>query len=196
MLQFVDFLLQSVYRPKAIPSSYIEEAFKKTVADVQYHYSDLRPVEIAHRIQANQNELAVFLFRLGCVLHERAEDSLIPQVHSLLKRFCGCEIYFNNKIDVGFYVVHGEGAVLGSRNRIEKGFKIHQGCTIGHNQNGGGAGSTIGNDVVMYANSSLIGELHVGDRVVIGAHVLFTADLAEDSIVLADAKTRIKERRY
>lgn len=43
----------------------------------------------------------------------------------------------------------------------------------------------------MYANSSLIGELHVGDRVVIGAHVSVTADLAEHQIVLADVKTRI-----
>lgn len=196
MLQFVEFLLQSVYRPKAIPSPYIEEAFKKTVADVQYHFPDLHSVKIAHRIQANQNELAVFLFRLGRVLHERAEDSLIPQVHSLLKRFCGCEIYFNNEIDVGFYVVHGEGTVLGSRNRIGEGFKIHQGCTIGHKQNGGGAGSTIGNDVVMYANSSLIGELHVGNRVVIGSHVLVTRDMEGDSIVLADVKTKIKERIY
>jgi len=196
MLQFVDFLLQSIYSPKAITPSYIEEACKKTVADNQYHYADLHPVKIAHRIQTNQNELAVFLFRLGRLLHERAEDSILPQVHSLLKRFCGCEIYFNNKIDVGFYVVHGEGTVLGSRNRIGKGFKTHQGCTIGHKQNGGGAGSTIGNDVVMYANSSPIGELHVGDRVVIGAHVLATEDLGEDSIVLADVKTRIKERKY
>lgn len=81
MLKFVDFLLQAAYSPKAIPSSYIEEAFKRTVADVQYHYADLCPVEIANRIQANQNELAVFLFRLGRVLHERAEDSLLPQMH-------------------------------------------------------------------------------------------------------------------
>ena len=69
----------------------------------------------------------MFLFMLGRVKHKSVEDSLILQVQSLLRRFCVCEIYLNNQSDVGFYVAHGEGTVLGSRYRIKKGFKITSG---------------------------------------------------------------------
>ncbi|ESU23918.1 serine O-acetyltransferase [Flavobacterium saliperosum S13] len=103
-----------------------------TFKDVVYHFPDLTPEEIKNRIISNSNELAVFLFRLGSELHQNNQEDLKPQIHWLLRELCSCEIYFNNKIDEGFYVVHGQGTVIGSRNVIGKGFKIHQGCTIGH----------------------------------------------------------------
>ena len=105
------------------------------------------------------------------------------QIHSLLKQFCNCEIYFNNEIDEGFYLVHGEGTVIGSRNKIGKGFVIHQGCTIGHKKNGTGKGNIIGNNVTLYANSSILGELTIGNNVVIGAHILVLNNLEDNSIV-------------
>lgn len=49
--------------------------------------------------------------------------------------------------------------------------------------------------MVMFANSSIIGDLSVGDHVDIGAHVLVkTRDLADNSVVLADTKLRIMKR--
>ena len=93
------------------------------------------------------------------------------------------EIYFNNEIGEGFYVVHGQGTVIGSRNKIGKGFVIHQGCTIGHKKNGAGAGNIIGDNVTLYANSSIIGELNIGNNVTIGAHILVTKDVPDNTVV-------------
>lgn len=195
MKEFVDFLLTKVYIPKPIPAHYIEVAFGRTLLDVKFHFSEITEEEIKSRITSNSNELAVFLFRLGNVLHENNQEELKPQIHWLLKELCSCELYFNNEIDTGFYIVHGEGTVLGSRNKIGKGFKIHQGCTIGHKKNRAGNGNIIGDNVTMYCNSSIIGELNIGNNVVIGAHVILTEDLINDKIIINSNKTEIKNLR-
>lgn len=192
MKEFVDFLLTKVYHPEEIPETYINKAFEQTVLDVNYHFPELTVYEIEKRIIANSNELAVFLFRLGNVLHQMNQEALKSQIHWLLKELCACEIYFNNQIEVGFYVIHGEGTVIGSRNVIGKGFKIHQGCTIGHKKNGVGRGNVIGNDVTMYCNSSIIGELRIEDNVVIGAHVLVVKDIPANYILTNSSELKEK----
>ena len=106
----------------------------------------------------------------------------------MLKEVCCCEVYFNNNIKEGFYIVHGEGLVIGSRNSIGKGFIIHQGCTIGHKINGSGNGNFIGDNVTIYCNSSVIGELNIGDNTIIGANVLVNKDVNKGSIVITTDK--------
>ena len=183
MKDFVDFLLKKVYNSKTIPQKIIEVAFNNVLKDVQYHFPSLSSEEIKKRIENNNNELALFLFRIGNELHNQKLEDLKPQIHWLLKELCSCEIYFNNCIDVGFYIIHGQGIVIGSRNVIGKGFVIHQGCTIGHKKNGAGNGNIIQNNVKMYCNSSIIGELNIEDNVIIGAHCLVTTDIALSTII-------------
>lgn len=192
MKNFVDFLLTKVYKSKSIPIEIVQSAFEKTVADVQYHFPEVSATEIESRIQSNSNELAIFLFRLGSELHQNHLDELKPQIHWLLKELCSCEIYFNNSIDVGFYVVHGQGTVIGSRNTIGKGFVIHQGCTVGHKKNGSGDGNRIGDDVTMYCNSSIIGELKIENETIIGAHIMLANDLDAKKIITADFEYKIR----
>lgn len=192
MKNFVAFLLTKVFKSEAIPDEIVQSAFEKTIADVQYHFPEVSAIEIERRIQSNSNELAVFLFRLGSELHQNNLDELKPQIHWLLKELCSCEIYFNNTIDVGFYVVHGQGTVIGSRNRIGKGFVIHQGCTVGHKKNGSGDGNIIGDNVTMYCNSSIIGELKIENETIIGAHIMLANDLDAKKIITADFEYKIR----
>lgn len=186
MDDFISFLLTKVYNSKSIPNEYITSAFHKTCADIHYHFPKITIDDIQNRITLNSNELAVFLFRLGNELYKNNLEELKPQVHWLLKELCSCEIYFNNQIDEGFYIIHGEGTVIGSRNKIGKGFKIHQGCTIGHKINGEGNGNIIGDNVTLYCNSSILGELTIGDNVIIGTHVLVTNNIANNVIVTSN----------
>ena len=183
MKNFVRFLLSKVYNSKPISDELIEAAFQKTVADLRYHFPEITLEEIRIRIETNGNELAIFLFRLGHELHINKLDDLKFQIHWLLKELCACEIYFNNEIEPGFYIVHGVGTVIGSRNKIGKGFKIHQGCTIGHKKNGSGKGNIIGDNVTIYSNSSIIGELVIGNDVVIGGNVLIFNDIESDTVI-------------
>lgn len=183
MKNFVKFLLDKVYKAQEIPDSYIEEAFLMTFKDVRYHFPEISQDIVKNKVQSNSNELAIFLFRLGSILYQKNLECLHSQIHWILKEVCSCELYFNNQIDEGFYVVHGEGTVIGSRNIIGKGFKIHQGCTIGHRKNGGGEGNRIGDNVVMYCNSSIIGQLNIGSNIIIGAHVVIKSNLENDTTI-------------
>ncbi|WP_299060612.1 hypothetical protein [uncultured Polaribacter sp.] len=188
IINFVEFLQKKVYKPIQIPSKIIDSALKTTIKDIQYHFKELSKKDIIRKIYSNSNELTVFLFRLGNELHLNDLDELKGQIHWLLKELCCCEIYFNNFIGEGFYVVHGEGVVIGSRNTIGKGFIIHQGCTIGHKINGSGKGNIIGNNVTLYCNSSIIGELNIGDNTIIGAHVLLNKDLEKGATAVMTSK--------
>ena len=192
MVDFVSFLQTKVYEPKAIPEKVILEAFEKTVKDINYHLPALSKKEIKLRIHCNANELAVFLFRLGNQLQTDNYKELTAQIHWLLKELCSCEIYFNNNIDEGFYVIHGQGTVIGSRNTIGKGFIIHQGCTIGHKKNGEGIGVVIGDNVTLYCSSSILGDIKIEDNVTIGAHVLVSTNISSNTIVLKDEAHKIK----
>lgn len=188
MEAFVSFLLRKVYRSIAIPKELIDIAFNKTVADVKYHLPNIKEATVKERIEHNENELALFLFRLGCELHVNKLESHKSQIHWLLKELCSCELYFNNNIATGFYIIHGQGTIIGSRNNIGKGFIIHQGCTIGHKKNGEGSGVTIGDDVTVYCNSSILGDITIEDNVVIGAHNLISIDVKSNTKIIAQNK--------
>ena len=57
------------------------------------------------------------------------------------------------------------------------------GAPLDIKKNGTGVGSVIGDNVTLYANSSIIGEIKVGNNVIIGAHVLVTKDILDNSII-------------
>lgn len=46
---------------------------------------------------------------------------------------------------------------------------------------------------MLYANSSIIGELNIGNNVVIGAHVLVTENVSDDKIVVSKENIKIKD---
>lgn len=193
MKDFLQFLLTKVYQPVQIPDHYIDHAFELVCLDIKYHFPSFSNDQIKNSIITNSNELAVFLFRLGSILHKNNEENLKPQIHWLLKELCCCEIYFNNEIDEGFYIVHGEATVIGSRNKIGKGFKIHHGCTIGHKKNGRGNGNILCDDVTMYCNSSIIGEVTIGNNVIIGAYVIVTNNILDNCLITQKGELLIRQ---
>lgn len=183
MIDFVSFLQRRVYHPVAIDDHFVLGALADTVSDARYHHPSVTVQEVERNIQSGQNALPVFLFRLGHALQRSGgATGALDQVHWLLRDLCACEIYFNNVIGVGFRVVHGEGTVIGSRNTIGRGFTIHHGCTVGHRSNGVGAGSRIGGDVTLYANSSVVGEISIGDGAIIGAGLTITRDVPAGAV--------------
>jgi len=188
VVDFIHFLLQRVYQAKPISDTVIFNALDNVVKDVKYHFPNSDEADVIEKIKTNQNELTLFLFRIGRALHMAKQDHLKPQIHFLMKDLCGCEIYFNSTIDEGFYIVHGEGTVIGSRNTIGKGFMIHQNCTVGHKINGAGKGNTIGNDVKMYCNSSILGSLTIGDNVTIGAHTMVNKNINANATVISSSR--------
>ena len=106
----------------------------------------------------------------------------LTQVRLISQDFvCSCEIYYSTSIGEGFYIVHGEGTVIGSRHKIGKGFKIYQGCTIMHTLTES-KGCKIGNNVTVYSHSQILGHIMIGDNVIIGAKSLVLKDIPNKHI--------------
>jgi len=178
---FVRFLMAKAYQGEkyAIKPEWIVRGLTATLADARYHAPERKDDDIVAEIVANGNSLPVFLYRLGREIREAegANAPVLAVLHGLMREVCSCEIYFSNVIGVGLQIIHGLGSVVGSRNTIGKGFRIYQGSTVGHRTIGEG-GATIGNDVTLYANASIIGPITVGDGVIINAQTIVTSDVA------------------
>lgn len=178
LYDFTTFILSRSYGFTAdmLETNIVRTAAEHSVTDSKYHY-EISPEEVFARICSNRNELPAYLYRLGrAALAERADHPLPAHLHWVMRELCSCEIYFSTAIDEGLLIIHGLGTVIGSRNRIGKGFTIYQGCTLGHIEDGG-RGSIIGDNVTMCANSLVLGELTIGDNAVIGSHSLVLKDV-------------------
>ncbi len=104
------------------------------------------------------------------------------EAFSLLGRQLGqIEIYYTAEIGHSFKINYGVGSVIGARCKIGSNCTIHQNCTVG-DRNGGRP--TIGNNVIMYAGSMILGDIHIGDNCIIGANSVITHDCPSNSVIV------------
>src|SRR5699024_2177315 len=141
MKEFIKYLANRVFvKPDRLfyNDKIIQKALALTLADVTYHFKNVTRDGLIHRITTHQNELIIFLYRFDNTIYKTDSSSIsLKAIHFLMKDLCSCEIYYSVEIGEGFYVFHGIGTGIGSRNKIGKGFRIFQNCTIGHrNANG------------------------------------------------------------
>ncbi|PLW80237.1 serine O-acetyltransferase [Candidatus Woesearchaeota archaeon] len=94
-----------------------------------------------------------------------------PRLVSQLARFLtGIEIHPGAKIEGGFFIDHGMGVVIGETTTIGKNCSIFQGVTLGGTgKHKGKRHPTIGDNVLIGANTTLLGPIEVGNNVNIGA---------------------------
>lgn len=193
---FINFSLKRlVYRSRPIDDDgMINGAFEETVLDFRYHFPEISEENVKNEILRNRI-LSVFLYRLLKKMHKQGyNDDEKYQIHFLMKVLCGCEIYWTSEIGEGFHVDHGVGVVIGSRCKIGKGFWMHHGCTIGHKSlEDFGEGPKIGNDVILYTNSHILGDITIGDKTVIAANSLVINDVEGNQVVAGNPAKKIKE---
>lgn len=186
MKDFIRFLFSKTYNNNfnyLNNTKYINMATEMTIEDVKYHYKERTSGEIIDNVKNNGNELPIFLYRLGnLVYHQIDNENMWKSIHWIMRECCSCEIFFSANIDIGFYIVHGVGTVLGPRHKIGKGFKIYQGCTVGQ-RNSTKDRCTIGDNVTLYSNSAILGNTRIGNNVEIGANSLVLRDIPSNNKV-------------
>jgi serine O-acetyltransferase len=87
----------------------------------------------------------------------------------LLNRWLnGCHIHPACKLKRSTRFIHGGMGIVLNRNvQFGENLAIYQNVTIGNDGNGGNP--RIGDNVTIYANSVVVGDITIGDNVVIGA---------------------------
>ena len=106
----------------------------------------------------------------------------------------GIDIHPGATIGKAFMIDHGTGVVIGETAIIGDNVKLYQGVTLGARSfptdeggnpvKGLARHPVIGNNVVIYANSTILGRITIGSDSVIGGNIWITSDVEPGSIVL------------
>jgi serine O-acetyltransferase len=102
-----------------------------------------------------------------------------------LRFLTGIEIHPGAKIGRRFFVDHGMGVVIGETAVVGDDVLIYHGVTLGGKEfTRAKRHPTIGNNVMIGAESIVLGNITVGDNVQIGAGSVVTKDVPPNSIVI------------
>jgi serine O-acetyltransferase len=100
-------------------------------------------------------------------------------IASVTRKRTGIDIHPAAKIGHGVFIDHGMGLVIGETASVGDNCVLYHGVTLGANTfEKVDRHPKIGNNVIIYANATLIGPIHIGDHSIVGA----------GAVVLKDAK--------
>src|SRR5262249_15364944 len=137
---------------------------------------------------------AITVFRVAHELH-RLGVPLIPRMMTEYAHSkTGIDIHPGATIGRRFFIDHGTGVVIGETARIGDGVKIYQGVTLGalsfpRDENGEILRNvkrhpTIENEVVIYANATILGgQTVIGHDAVIGSSAWITRSIEPYTVV-------------
>jgi len=137
---------------------------------------------------------AIMIYRLAHQLVE-LEVPIIPRIMSEYA-YQRTAIDINPKAHIGasFFIDHGSGVVIGATSEIGNRVRIYQGVTLGALSLPKDAGErlrntkrhpTIEDDVIIYANATILGgDTVIGSRSIVGGNVWLTQSIKSDTKVL------------
>jgi len=135
---------------------------------------------------------AITYYRIAHVLCELGHRVIARVITEEAHVLTGIDIHPAAKIDSPFFIDHGTGIVIGETTIIGHHVRLYQGVTLGAlslkdptKVRGEKRHPTIGNNVVIYANASILGgDVVIGDNVTIGGNVFLTESVPSDHKVL------------
>ncbi len=99
----------------------------------------------------------------------------------------GLEISPKATIGEGLYLGHPYNITVGADAVLGRNVNLYKGCTIGKTNTGKHPGTpTIGNDVYVGINATLVGNIHIGDDVMIASNALVNMDVPPHSVVIGN----------
>jgi serine O-acetyltransferase len=128
---------------------------------------------------------AVWGYRCAHVLWKMKRRILARMLSNWLRFLTGIEIHPGAVIGRRFVIDHGMGVVIGETAVIGDDVLIYHGVTLGGKHNARiKRHPTIGNNVMIGAESIVLGDITVGDNVQIGAGSVVTKDVPANSVVV------------
>ena len=147
----------------------------------------------------------IFLYRLAHEIFIKwGEVKEADQVYYLNKIMHSIDWFYAIDLPIHFLCEHPLGSVLG-RAKYGDFFFIYQGTTVGGNRSHGKlCYPTIGNNVILYANATVLGDCHIGNNVVISSGSYLINEIIPDNCivfgsspnVVVKVKTEEEIRKY
>ena len=108
----------------------------------------------------------------------------------------GYEISDSVKIGEGFYINHLGGIAINPKAKLGNNINITKGVTIGQTNRGHKKGvPVIGNRVWIGANSTVAGNVKIGDNVLIAPNTYVNFDVPNDSVVIGNPAKIIENKK-
>ena len=121
---------------------------------------------------------------------QKAKNSLTRFFWFSLLRQCmlrtGIQIPPSTQIGRGLRIVHVGHIVIHPSTLIGDNFNISQGCLIGFSDGKHRGTPKLGNNICMNANSIIIGNVQIGDNVLIAPGAFINFDVPKNSIVIGN----------
>ena len=131
--------------------------------------------------------LALTIYRLAHQLYQQ-KIPLLPRIISeYAHERTGIDIHPGAHLGCPLFIDHGTGIVIGETCEIGSRVKIFQGVTLGapsvHRRfRGSKRHPTVGNDVILYANATILGgQIEIGHNSIIGGNVWISETVPPNS---------------
>lgn len=120
-----------------------------------------------------------------------AKNPLLKLIYRVIYRFLAnrnhIEISSGSKIGYGLYIGHPYCITVNANAVIGNNCNLHKGVTIGQENRGRRKGTpTIGNCVWIGINSTIVGNVNIGDDVLIAPNTFVNCDVPAHSIVFGN----------
>ena len=104
-----------------------------------------------------------------------------------MKNKLGIELHRTTRIGKGLYLGHARNITINPKAVIGDNCNLHKGVTIGQENRGARKGApTIGNKVWIGVNATVVGNIMIGDDVLIAPNCYVNCDIPSHSVVLGN----------
>lgn len=143
---------------------------------------------------------AIAVYRLSHELQKLGLEIIARIMSEYAHSVTGTDIHPGATIGASFFIDHATGTVIGETTIIKNNVKIYQGVTLGGIQVKKSLAATkrhptIENNVIIYANATILGgDVVIGANSIIGANVCVMDSIPENSLVTQQSKYKIITR--
>ncbi|HHT64091.1 MAG TPA: serine O-acetyltransferase [Clostridia bacterium] len=128
---------------------------------------------------------AIWLHKIAHRLYKRGWVFWARFVSHLNRFFTGVEIHPGAVIGEGLFIDHGMGIVIGETTEIGNNVTIYKGVVLGGTgKEKGKRHPTIGDNVVISSNATVLGSIKIGNNVKIGAGSVVLKDVPDNCTVV------------
>lgn len=168
---FEKFSLASLPPSEKSDSFYHSEQYNHFLNDAERYGITTNPNEIAKELTSNVPLLGILMYRFSRYFYLRNQEDEAKKFAFVGRIVSGMDLYYSANIGAGLKINHGNGTIIGRGVEIGANCTIYQGVTIGdanplvkdkYNR------PKLGNNCVLFANCSILGEANLEDNQVVG----------------------------
>lgn len=155
--------------------------------DFKYDYYRLRGTYKIKPIELLKSQYLrfIFMYRYASNTKNKLTKKIVNHYFSKLGRKSGLEIPITAEIGKGLLLIHPYAITINSKAKIGKNCTMLKGSTIGNQKRGKKSGApTLGDYVYVGLNSSIVGNVTIGDNVLIAPNTYVNFDVPSNSIVI------------